>query len=175
MAHPDQTGCSGYVFRQVVKEDLAMLDIWLRTPEVVRWWGKPEEQARLLEEDLNEPGMTMRIVSFHGRPFAYAQHYAVHTWPQPHFECLPQGREGNRCIHWRSRHGWQGPWLGLLAAFSRAVDRRGGSAGCYRSPRPQCPCASRLRKSRLPQRERSHDRRGPCDADDLPASAVRFR
>ena len=91
MAHPNQTGCNAYVFRQVVKEDLAMLDTWLRTPEVVHWWGKPEEQIRLLEEDLNEPGMTMRIVSFHGRPFAYAQHYAVHTWPQPHFACLPLG------------------------------------------------------------------------------------
>jgi aminoglycoside 6'-N-acetyltransferase len=31
------------------------------------------------------------IVSFEGRPFAYAQHYAVHTWPQPHFSHLPPG------------------------------------------------------------------------------------
>jgi aminoglycoside 6'-N-acetyltransferase len=91
MDHRDHTAGSAYMFRQCVKEDLAMLDNWLRTPEVVRWWGNPEEQARLLEEDLNEPGMTMRIVSFHGTPFAYAQHYAVHTWPQRHFESLPKG------------------------------------------------------------------------------------
>src|SRR5271154_1286269 len=85
------TGSRAYAFRQFVKEDLSMLAIWLRTPEVVRWWGKPEEQAQLLEEDLNEHGMTMRIVSFDGRAFAYAQHYGVHTWPHPHFECLPKG------------------------------------------------------------------------------------
>ena len=91
MDYRDHPAGSAYVFRQCVKEDLAMLDIWLRAPEVVRWWGTPEEQARLLEEDLDEPGMTMRIVSFHGRPFAYAQHYEVHTWPQPHFACLPKG------------------------------------------------------------------------------------
>lgn len=91
MDYRDHPAGSAYVFRQCVKEDLAMLDIWLRAPEVVRWWGNPEEQARLLEEDLDEPGMTMRIVSLHGRPFAYAQHYEVHTWPQPHFECLPRG------------------------------------------------------------------------------------
>jgi aminoglycoside 6'-N-acetyltransferase len=91
MDKPDPTGCSAYVFRQVVQEDIAMLDIWLRTPAVVRWWGEPEGQARLLEEDLSDPRMTMRIVSFHGRPFAYAQHYAVHTWPHPHFACLPTG------------------------------------------------------------------------------------
>src|ERR1700722_7968092 len=91
MDYRDHPAGSAYVFRQCVKEDLAMLDIWLRAPEVVRWWGNPEEQARLLEEDLDEPGMTMRIVSFDGRPFAYAQHYAVHRWPQPHFESLPKG------------------------------------------------------------------------------------
>jgi aminoglycoside 6'-N-acetyltransferase len=91
MDDPCQTGCNAYVFRHCVKEDLAMLDIWLRRPDVVRWWGKPEEQVRLLEEDLNEPAMSMRIVSFRGRPFAYAQHYAVHTWPQLHFERLPKG------------------------------------------------------------------------------------
>src|ERR1700753_2349869 len=87
----DHTAGRTYVFRQCVKEDLAMLAIWLRTPEVVHWWGNPEEQTRLLEEDLEEPGMTMRIVSFHGTPFAYAQYYEVHTWPQPHFESLPRG------------------------------------------------------------------------------------
>ena len=91
MDHRDHSAGGAYVFRQCCKEDLAMLDIWLRAPEVVRWWGNPEEQARLLEEDLDEPGMAMRIVSFHGRPFAYAQHYEVHTWPQPHFESLPRG------------------------------------------------------------------------------------
>ncbi len=42
-------------------------------------------------EDLDEPAMVMQIVSFDGKPFAYAQHYAVHTWPQAHFENLPPG------------------------------------------------------------------------------------
>jgi aminoglycoside 6'-N-acetyltransferase len=63
----------------------------LQTPEVRRWWGDPEEQAALLEEDLSEPRMVMRIVSFEGQPFAYAQDYAVHVWPQPHFSGLPEG------------------------------------------------------------------------------------
>jgi hypothetical protein len=47
------------------------LNEWLRTPEVVRWWGDPEEQAALLradllQADLDEPRMAMRIVSFAG-------------------------------------------------------------------------------------------------------------
>ena len=35
--------------------------------------------------------MTMRIVSFRGRPFAYVQDYAAAAWPQPHFAHLPAG------------------------------------------------------------------------------------
>jgi len=82
---------TGYTFRSALRHDLPMLERWLRTPEVVRWWGDPDEQAALLQQDLDEPAMVMRIVSFAGRPFAYAQDYAVHSWPQPHFGHLPPG------------------------------------------------------------------------------------
>jgi aminoglycoside 6'-N-acetyltransferase len=81
----------GYSFRPAGLEDLPLLRRWLRMPEVVRWWGDPEEQAALLQEDLNEPRMVMRIVAFEGRPFAYVQDYGVHVWPQPHLELLPAG------------------------------------------------------------------------------------
>jgi aminoglycoside 6'-N-acetyltransferase len=82
---------SAYAFRPAVRADLPMLRRWLRTPEVLRWWGDAEEQEALLREDFAEPAMVMRIVSFDGRPFAYAQDYEVHAWPQPHFAHLPQG------------------------------------------------------------------------------------
>jgi aminoglycoside 6'-N-acetyltransferase len=80
-----------YTFRPAGMHDLPLLERWLRTSEVVRWWGDPQEQAALLREDLAEPRMVMRIVSFGGRPFAYAQDYDVHVWPQPHFAYLPPG------------------------------------------------------------------------------------
>jgi len=83
------TSITGYAFRPTLRDDLPMLERWLRAPEVVRWWGDPDEQAALLQQDLDEPAMVMRIVSFAGRPFAYAQDYAVHSWPQPHFADLP--------------------------------------------------------------------------------------
>jgi aminoglycoside 6'-N-acetyltransferase len=41
--------------------------------------------------DLSDPRMTMRIVSFKGRAFAYAQDYEVHAWPQDHLGPLAQG------------------------------------------------------------------------------------
>jgi aminoglycoside 6'-N-acetyltransferase len=68
-----------------------MLEHWLHTPEVVRWWGAPAEELALLRADMDEPGMTMLIVTGDDVPFAYAQHYAVHTWPQPYLAHLPPG------------------------------------------------------------------------------------
>jgi len=80
-----------YSFRPAAASDLPMLRRWLRAPEVVRWWGDPDEQAALLQGDLNEPLMVMRIVSFRDRPFAYAQDYDVGSWPQAQFAHLPAG------------------------------------------------------------------------------------
>ena len=80
-----------YGFRPATHDDLPLLRCWLATPEAVRWWGDPIEQEGLLREDLDTPQMTMRIVSCDGRPFAYAQDYEVHAWPQEHLEHLPQG------------------------------------------------------------------------------------
>jgi aminoglycoside 6'-N-acetyltransferase len=80
-----------YSFRPAQRSDLPMLRQWLQAPEVVRWWGDPDEQAALLEADLSEPLMAMRIVSLDSRPFAYAQHYDVGSWPQRQFSHLPAG------------------------------------------------------------------------------------
>lgn len=84
-------GDEAYSFRPATADDLPMLRVWLRTPEVVRWWGDPDKEAAILAADLDEPAMTKRIVSFEGRPFAYVQHYEVGAWPQPHFAGLPAG------------------------------------------------------------------------------------
>jgi aminoglycoside 6'-N-acetyltransferase len=82
---------SPYSFRPAEPDDLPRLRRWLRTPEVARWWGDPRREFGLLRADLDEPHMTMLIVSFRRRPFAYAQHYEVHVWPQAHLARLPQG------------------------------------------------------------------------------------
>lgn len=80
-----------YAFRPVTHDDLALLQRWLRAPDVVRWWGDPEHESDLLRGDLDEPRMVMRIVSWEAQPFAYAQDYDVDAWPQPHFNGLPAG------------------------------------------------------------------------------------
>jgi RimJ/RimL family protein N-acetyltransferase len=79
-----------YSFRPVTASDLPRLRHWLKTPQVVRWWGDPRREFELLKADLGEPRITMRLVSFHGRPFAYAQDYEAHAWPQSHLAHLPE-------------------------------------------------------------------------------------
>ena len=80
-----------YTFRAMTRADLPMVRRWLQTPAARRWWGEPMREEASLREDLDEPAMTMLIVSHDGEPFAYAQHYAVHTWPSPQFAHLPLG------------------------------------------------------------------------------------
>ncbi len=75
----------------MIRADLPMVRGWLDTPGARRWWGEPEHEAGLLTEDLDEPAIAMLIVAHRGTPFAFAQHYAVHTWPSPQFAHLPRG------------------------------------------------------------------------------------
>jgi aminoglycoside 6'-N-acetyltransferase len=114
-----------YSFRPAVQEDLPMLREWLQAPEVVRWWGDPEEQFELLEEDLHEPLMTMEIVCFDGEPFAYAQHYDVHSWPQAHFASLLRGSRAIDAFVGRAEMLGRGHG----AAFLRLLARRLRSEG----------------------------------------------
>lgn len=80
-----------YHFRDFARADLPLVARWLRTPEVMRWWGEPGEQLALLTEDLDEPAMRQWLVEHEGKPFAYAQAYVAQAWPQPHLAHLPAG------------------------------------------------------------------------------------
>jgi aminoglycoside 6'-N-acetyltransferase len=82
-----------YVFRAMSAADLPMVRRWLETPEVVRWWGRPDGQYALVEGDLGHPDMDQFIVSIDGRPFAYIQCYALSTWNQG-FGPQPTGTRG---------------------------------------------------------------------------------
>jgi aminoglycoside 6'-N-acetyltransferase len=75
------------------RADLALIRRWLSTPEVVRWWGEPEEQYELVSGDLDHPDMDQFIVSLDGRAFGYIQTYALSTWNQGFGE-HPAGTRG---------------------------------------------------------------------------------
>jgi aminoglycoside 6'-N-acetyltransferase len=80
-----------YTFRAPEWADFPLLERWLQAPEVVEWWGDPANELALLREDMDEPQMTQLIVSCDDVPFAYAQHFEVHAWPQEHLAHLPPG------------------------------------------------------------------------------------
>jgi aminoglycoside 6'-N-acetyltransferase len=82
-----------YAFRDMSAADLPAVRHWLRSPEVVRWWGDPEEQYALVSGDLDDPDMDQFIVSIDGRPFAYLQCYALSVWNQG-FGPQPDGTRG---------------------------------------------------------------------------------
>jgi aminoglycoside 6'-N-acetyltransferase len=116
---------SRYSFRPAVAADLPRLRRWLRAPEVARWWGDPRDELELLRADLNEPRMTMRIVSFNGRAFAYAQDYEVHAWPQAHMARLPRGsRAIDSFIGWPTMIG-RGHGAGYLSLLAQRLCAEG--------------------------------------------------
>ena len=69
-----------------------MIRRWLEMPEVVRWWGDPDEQYELVSGDLAHPDMDQFIVALDGRLFAYIQCYALSTWNQGFGEQPPATR-----------------------------------------------------------------------------------
>jgi len=80
-----------YTFRPLRGKDLPMLRRWLGTPEAVRWWGDPDVEHALLVNDLDDPRVSMNLVEFSGRAFAFVQDYDAKGWPQPHMAHLPTG------------------------------------------------------------------------------------
>jgi aminoglycoside 6'-N-acetyltransferase len=71
-----------YVFHPMAAGDLAMIQRWLETSEVVRWWGDPDEQYALVSGDLDHPDMDQFIVALDEHPFGYIQCYPLSTWNQ---------------------------------------------------------------------------------------------
>jgi aminoglycoside 6'-N-acetyltransferase len=71
-----------YAFHPMSSGDLALIRRWLETPEVVRWWGQPDEQYALVSGDLDHPDMDQFIVRIDDHPFGYIQCYALSTWNQ---------------------------------------------------------------------------------------------
>lgn len=80
-----------YNFRPVAESDFPMLRRWLQTPDVTQWWGDPDHELGLIRQDLEDRRVVGLIVSLDDTPFAYAQHYDVHDWPQAHMLHLAPG------------------------------------------------------------------------------------
>jgi aminoglycoside 6'-N-acetyltransferase len=83
---------TAYHFRPVTHADLPLLRRWRAEPHVVEYWGTADEEDP--EETLADARVAMWIVEQRGRPFAYAQDYSPHDWPDHPFAHLPAGGRG---------------------------------------------------------------------------------
>ncbi len=85
-----------YTFPRLTRADYPLMRGWLAQPHVRAWWGDPDEEIALIDEDivgsLDGTGSTdMRLVAQDGTAFAYVQDYPAHHWPQPQFATFPPG------------------------------------------------------------------------------------
>lgn len=80
-----------YGFRRAGRDDLPMLNAWLRHPHLAEWWGP---DASMDEDDLADADCDLWIVALDEVPFAYLQDYDVHAWPDHHLGSLPPGSRG---------------------------------------------------------------------------------
>lgn len=80
-----------YSFPRVTRADYPLLRGWLAQPHVRAWWGDPDEEIALIEEDIDSGPTDMRLVALGGHPFAYVQDYPAHHWPMPHYAAFPPG------------------------------------------------------------------------------------
>ena len=83
-----------YAFPKLTRADYPLMRRWLAQPHVRAWWGDPDTEIALIDEDIDTGPTDMRLVAWGGTPFAYVQDYPVHHWPLPHFADCPAGTRG---------------------------------------------------------------------------------
>lgn len=83
-----------YAFPRVTRVHYPLLRGWLAQPHVRAWWGDPEEEIALIDEDIDHGPTDMRLVTLAGHPFAYVQDYPAHHWNAPQFAPFPPGTRG---------------------------------------------------------------------------------
>ncbi|MEM8590943.1 MAG: GNAT family N-acetyltransferase [Pseudomonadota bacterium] len=79
-----------YSFKPMTRDDLPMFKEWLANPHIEGWWGDPGTEARLVEEDMDEDKVDMRLACADGTPFAYIQDYNAHAFEAPHYKDQPE-------------------------------------------------------------------------------------
>ena len=85
---------ANYAFRPLTRAEYLMIRGWLNQPHIGGWWGAPDHEIGLMDEELGMGRCDMRIVEADGVPFAFVQDYDARTWEMPHYADLPQGARG---------------------------------------------------------------------------------
>lgn len=113
-----------YSFRPITKADLPMFKHWLDEPHIAGWWGPGETEARLVEEDMGEDKVDMRIAMQDDKPFAYIQDYNAHAFDAPQYADQPQDARAIDTFLGDPAFLGQGHGAGYIAARIRELRQK---------------------------------------------------
>lgn len=78
-----------YIFRPLTRADYPLIRSWLCQPHIGGWWGTPDHEVALLEEEHGTGLTDVRIVTHDDTPFALIQDYSAHQWAAPQYADQP--------------------------------------------------------------------------------------
>ena len=78
-----------YDFRPLTAADLPLVARWLSQAHVRMFWPDSVKQLMMMEQDLNNSQMDMRLVTLNGRAFAYIHDHDARAFAMPQFADLP--------------------------------------------------------------------------------------
>lgn len=80
-----------YEFPKLTAADLPLLERWFRLAHVRVWWPDTVKQLTMMEKDLDNPQIDMRLVILNGHPFAYLHDHDARAFTMPQYGDLPAG------------------------------------------------------------------------------------
>jgi aminoglycoside 6'-N-acetyltransferase len=80
-----------YTFRPLTEADLPLMRRWLQAAHVKVWWPDADKQIALMEKDMDNAAIDMRVVSLINHPFAYIHDHDARAFPLPQYADLPHG------------------------------------------------------------------------------------
>ncbi|WP_342070298.1 GNAT family N-acetyltransferase [Yoonia algicola] len=80
-----------YTFRSLTEADLPLMRRWLQAAHVKVWWPDADKQIALMEKDMDNTAIDMRVVSLINHPFAYIHDHDARAFPLPQYADLPHG------------------------------------------------------------------------------------
>ncbi len=78
-----------YDFPRLTRADFPRLAGWLACDHVAEWWGDPATELALIDQEIDEGLVDMRLVELQGQAFAFIQDYDIADFPAPHLADQP--------------------------------------------------------------------------------------
>ena len=129
-----------YDFRRITRADYPMLRGWLAQPHIGGWWGPPDKEIALIEQEVDGGDCQMFIVLTGGVPFAYVQDWCPHLAGVPHFADAPRGARAVDTFLGDPAYLGRGHAAGYLRAYAQRL-LAAGAPSVVIDPSPDNPRA----------------------------------